>query len=77
MIPCLKRLLDNPVSGGPMTGARIDRAKFDQMVDEYYELSGWDQDGMPKKKTFTKLGLTFELQRFSKLMKKQELSKKG
>jgi aldehyde:ferredoxin oxidoreductase len=36
-----QRLMDEPVESGPMKGERLDREKWDQMLDEYYELHGW------------------------------------
>jgi hypothetical protein len=36
------------------------------MIDEYYSLSGWDQDGVPKRETFEKLGLGSEYKVFGK-----------
>jgi len=46
-----------PVSNGPAKGARIEPEKFEQMLDEYYELRGWDADGVPCEKTLSRLGL--------------------
>ncbi len=41
-------------------GKKIDRKKFEIMLDEYYALHGWDKDGVPTKKTLAKLGLNKE-----------------
>jgi aldehyde:ferredoxin oxidoreductase len=38
----------------------LDREKFKQMIDEYYELHGWDEDGVPRPETLKKLGLDDE-----------------
>ncbi len=38
----------------------IDREKFKQMINEYYELHGWDEDGVPRPETLKKLGLDGE-----------------
>jgi len=35
----------------------LDRDKFKKMLDEYYELRGWDNEGKPKKETLKKLKL--------------------
>ena len=40
------------------------------MVDEYYALAGWDEDGIPRKETFMKFGLSSEWQVFNKKIKK-------
>jgi aldehyde:ferredoxin oxidoreductase len=31
------------------------REEFDNMLDEYYRLHGWDQNGVPKRATLEKL----------------------
>jgi len=38
----------------------IDRGKFDQLLDEYYEAHGWDKDGAPTTETLARLGLDNE-----------------
>lgn len=38
----------------------IDREKFDQLLDEYYEAHGWDKDGVPMAETLARLGLDSE-----------------
>jgi aldehyde:ferredoxin oxidoreductase len=41
-----------------MTGNKLDREKFKGMLQEYYELRGWDRNtGMPTKETLEKLGM--------------------
>lgn len=37
--------------------ARIGKEKFEKMVDEYYELRGWDTQGVPTKEKVRELGL--------------------
>ncbi|MGD8505807.1 MAG: aldehyde ferredoxin oxidoreductase family protein [Candidatus Bathyarchaeota archaeon] len=41
-------------------GKKIDRGKFEAMLDEYYALHGWNKKGVPTKKTLTKLRLDKE-----------------
>jgi len=41
-------------------GKSLDREKFKSMIDEYYELHGWDKKGVPTKKTLETLGLDTE-----------------
>ncbi|MFC1950439.1 aldehyde ferredoxin oxidoreductase family protein, partial [Chloroflexota bacterium] len=36
-----KRLFETVISGGPYKGERLDRKKFNKMIDEYYQLRGW------------------------------------
>jgi len=39
-----QRLMEEPVKSGPMRGERLHREKWGQMLDEYYELHGWDKE---------------------------------
>jgi aldehyde:ferredoxin oxidoreductase len=41
-------------------GKKIDKARFEKMLDEYYALHEWDGEGVPKKETLEKLGLDKE-----------------
>jgi aldehyde:ferredoxin oxidoreductase len=41
-------------------GKKIDRARFEKMLDEYYALHEWDREGVPKKETLEKLKLDKE-----------------
>jgi len=36
---------------------KLDRARFEQMLDEYYQLHGWDSQGRPLAETKQRLGL--------------------
>lgn len=56
------RYFDEPTPLGlPIArGKSIDREKFKQMIDEYYELHGWDENGVPRPDTLQKLGLDRE-----------------
>jgi aldehyde:ferredoxin oxidoreductase len=61
-----KRLFKAAVPSGRFKGAKLDQQKFDTMVDEYYALSGFNENGVPKKDIFIKLGLEKEWDVFSK-----------
>ncbi len=41
-------------------GKKIDRARFEKMLDEYYALHEWDREGVPKKETLERLKLDKE-----------------
>lgn len=41
------RYFDEQMTGRKTKGHQIDRAKFAQMLDEFYALHGWDQQGRP------------------------------
>lgn len=53
------RYFDEPTRLGlPVArGKCIDREKFRAMLDEYYRLHGWDENGVPTPETLTRLGI--------------------
>ena len=52
------RAMEEPVPDGPNKGKRLDRAMFEKMLDEYYEVVGWDKEtGVPTRATLESLGL--------------------
>ncbi|MFC1950746.1 aldehyde ferredoxin oxidoreductase C-terminal domain-containing protein, partial [Chloroflexota bacterium] len=69
-----KRIFETPVSGGPFKGDKLDKKKFDKMIDEYYQLRDWDEDGVPKDETFKKFGLSSEWKVFKKRLGKKAVS---
>jgi aldehyde:ferredoxin oxidoreductase len=46
-----------PIVGGPSEGERIHPEKFEKLLDEYYQLRGWDSMGIPTAATLAALGL--------------------
>lgn len=54
---CLPQRYFQPMPDGRHKGERIDRSAFDGMLDEYYQLHGWDKNGIPKRETISRLGL--------------------
>jgi len=48
------RCLEEPLPEGPARGQVV---HLDEMLDEYYELRGWDHEGIPEKETVSKIGL--------------------
>jgi len=51
------RWFEETHSQGKMKGIKVDREKYEQMLSWYYELRGWDQNGIPLKETLEGLGL--------------------
>jgi aldehyde:ferredoxin oxidoreductase len=49
-----KRLLEEPLPEGPGKG-RVN--KLHEMLPEYYQLRGWDKDGVPNQEKLSELGL--------------------
>jgi len=48
------RLLKEPMPSGPAKGLVV---KLEKMLPEYYELRGWDKEGVPTKEKLRELGL--------------------
>ncbi len=48
------RLTKTPLPDGPSEGLTV---HLDDMLDEYYKLRGWDENGIPKKEKLKELGL--------------------
>ncbi|NVM52828.1 MAG: hypothetical protein HWN66_03930 [Candidatus Helarchaeota archaeon] len=51
------RVFTEPVPKGPFKGKVIDRTQYEKILESYYELRGWDAEGIPKKETLIRLGL--------------------
>lgn len=52
-----KRLLEEPITNGPSKGWTH---KLSDLLPEYYDLRGWDKEGIPTKERLEKLGLNME-----------------
>jgi aldehyde:ferredoxin oxidoreductase len=50
----------SPLGLPKVRGKCLDREKYDQMLDEYYDLHGWDRNGVPTPETLKRLGLDKE-----------------
>jgi aldehyde:ferredoxin oxidoreductase len=51
------RVLEEPLPDGPTQGAFVKRSDFEKMLDEFYEISGWDRTGTPSEAKLRELGL--------------------
>jgi aldehyde:ferredoxin oxidoreductase len=52
------RAMEEPVPSGPYKGERLEKEGMDKMLDDYYEVVGWDKaTGAPTRKTLESLGL--------------------
>jgi len=64
------RWFEEPLSKGPLKGSKLEMKGYEQMLNTYYDLRGWDYNGVPRKSTLTKLGLgyvTTELEKYVNL----------
>jgi aldehyde:ferredoxin oxidoreductase len=66
-----KRIFETAVPDGLHKGERLDRGKFNVMLDEYYALRGWDENGVPTKETFEKLGLQAECDALARAIERE------
>lgn len=51
------RWFEEPLTKGPLKGGKLDRTRYDILLQRYYKKRGWDERGIPKKATLTNLGL--------------------
>ncbi len=64
MVPA--RWYTEPLTAGPMKGKKLDKAKYEAMLQIYYKKRGWDSRGIPTKSALTKLDLADVAQELSK-----------
>ena len=57
-----------PLTKGPLAGAKLDPDKYEQLLDYYYEIRGWDERGVPKRETLEKLGLGFVIEEIDRVV---------
>ena len=51
------RVMNEPIPDGPSEGRYCPKDKLDAMLDKYYALRGWSEDGVPTNAKLTELGL--------------------
>ncbi len=49
--------MEEPLPEGMAEGRAITPEMYNEMLDEYYQVRGWDNDGVPKKETLSDLGI--------------------
>jgi len=53
-----RRDLEEPIPGGPKKGWKLDRERWDSLLDQYYEMHNWDKKtGFPTRKCLEDLDL--------------------
>ncbi|MEW6546286.1 MAG: aldehyde ferredoxin oxidoreductase family protein [Bacillota bacterium] len=55
------RVFEHPVRGGPADGVVVPRATFEEMLDRYYVLMGWDREGVPTREAIEECALESEV----------------
>ncbi|MHC1605051.1 MAG: aldehyde ferredoxin oxidoreductase family protein [Candidatus Methanofastidiosia archaeon] len=53
------RFMNEPIPSGPLKGMYCPQEELDTMLDRYYELRGWDKNGIPTKKKLEELGIGY------------------
>ncbi|MCL6577857.1 MAG: aldehyde ferredoxin oxidoreductase family protein [Candidatus Bathyarchaeota archaeon] len=66
------RWFEEPLTKGALKGAKLERAKYDVMLQRYYKKRGWDERGIPTKTTLDKLGLKDVAKQLGKRVKLYE-----
>jgi len=52
-----ERFFSLAIHDGPSKGAVVNRADFENELNEYYKLWGWTPEGIPTRDTLDKLGI--------------------
>jgi aldehyde:ferredoxin oxidoreductase len=63
------RWFEEPPTKGALKGVKLDRTKFDVMLQSYYKKRGWDERGIPTKTTLKRLGLEDAAKQLGKRVK--------
>ena len=62
-----ERFFEEKAKTGPAKGACLDKQEWDDMLDVYYDIHGWNREnGLPTPETLRSLGLEFALEDLSK-----------
>ena len=46
------RIMEEPIKNGRAEGVKIGKDNMEIMLKEYYNLRGWDENGIPKNEKF-------------------------
>jgi aldehyde:ferredoxin oxidoreductase len=66
------RWFEEPLTKGPFKGTKLNRTKYEVMLQRYYRKRGWDERGIPTKTTLKKLGLEDVAKQLGKRVKLYE-----
>ncbi|MGB3863047.1 MAG: aldehyde ferredoxin oxidoreductase C-terminal domain-containing protein, partial [Candidatus Aminicenantaceae bacterium] len=61
------RSWEDEIPSGPGKGKGITMEQIEQMLDEYYEARGWDNNGNPTREVLEDLGLDFAADNLEKI----------
>jgi aldehyde:ferredoxin oxidoreductase len=57
-----------PLTKGPLKGAHLDYEGYNRLLNYYYEIRGWDANGVPTKETLKRLGLDYVIPQLEKFV---------
>jgi len=63
-----QRWFNNPLTKGPFKGQKLDRDAYSKLLSWYYEIRGWDENGIPRKTTLKQLGLDYVIEKLEKIV---------
>jgi aldehyde:ferredoxin oxidoreductase len=64
-----KRWFEEPLTKGPFKGCRLNEEHYNTLLNHYYELRGWDENGIPLRKTLDELGLGYVAAELEKVVR--------
>jgi len=65
-----RRYMEEPISSGQYAGYKCDKEKWDEMLDRFYELNGWDKEtSWQTRQCLTELGMEDIAQKLEKARK--------
>jgi len=63
-----RRFMEEGIQSGPYAGAKCEKEKWDEMLDRFYELNGWDREtGWPTRGALAELGMSEIAERLKKV----------
>jgi len=60
------RFLEDPVTNGPTKGAKMSPEDVERLLDDYYQLRGWNSNGIPIEDKLKELGLEWVVEDLKK-----------
>ncbi|MEM4519344.1 MAG: aldehyde ferredoxin oxidoreductase family protein [Sulfolobales archaeon] len=67
-----RRWFEEPVTKGPLAGTKLSIEGYKSLLSWYYDMRGWDEDGIPRKSTINKLGLSYVVPELEKYVALKE-----
>jgi aldehyde:ferredoxin oxidoreductase len=62
------RWFEQPLTKGPYAGKKLKTEDYEKLLSLYYELRGWDENGIPRKSTLQRLGLNYVAEELNRIV---------